>query len=254
MAQHRDRVPRCREVRTVDGSDHARAHVDLVSAGNHPGVKHPGPGVSSCTLYPTMSTSPTKRSPPSFGTYRIVAAGGTMTVLGSGVARVRAVDGGIPMLEDLDPAETREWVDALDSVMAFEGADRRFFLLDEVIEEARRRGAPVPYSATTPYLNTIPPDKEDRLDRRNWSSTTASGRSSGGMPWRSSCAPTRSPRSSAAISRASSPRRRSTTSASSTFFTPRPIGTAETCSSSRAIPRPASTPVRLWRAGSPRIS
>ena len=70
------------------------------------------------------------------------------------------------MLEDLDPAETREWVDALDSVMAFEGADRTFFLLDEVIAEARRRGAPVPYSATTPYVNTIPPDKEDRLDAR----------------------------------------------------------------------------------------
>ena len=70
------------------------------------------------------------------------------------------------MLEDLDPAETREWVDALDSVLAFEGADRAFFLLDEVIEEARRKGAPVPYSATTPYLNTIPPDKEDRLGPR----------------------------------------------------------------------------------------
>ena len=70
------------------------------------------------------------------------------------------------MLEDLDPAETREWVDALDSVMTFEGADRTFFLLDEVIAEARRKGAPVPYSATTPYLNTIPPGKEDRLDPR----------------------------------------------------------------------------------------
>jgi pyruvate dehydrogenase E1 component len=67
------------------------------------------------------------------------------------------------MLEDLDPAETREWVDALDSVLAFEGADRAFFLLDEVIGEARRKGAPVPYSATTPYLNTIPPGAEDRL-------------------------------------------------------------------------------------------
>ena len=70
------------------------------------------------------------------------------------------------MLEDLDPAETREWVDALDSVMAFEGADRTFFLLDEVIAEARRKGAPVPYSATTPYVNTIPPDREDRLNAR----------------------------------------------------------------------------------------
>ncbi len=68
------------------------------------------------------------------------------------------------MLDDLDPAETREWRDALDSVLTFEGADRAYFLLDEVVSEARRKGAPVPYSATTPYLNTIPPDKEDRLD------------------------------------------------------------------------------------------
>ena len=70
------------------------------------------------------------------------------------------------MLEDLDPAETREWVDALDSVLTFEGADRASFLLDEVTAEARRKGAPVPYSATTPYLNTIPPGKEDRLSPR----------------------------------------------------------------------------------------
>ena len=63
---------------------------------------------------------------------------------------------------DLDPAETREWIDALDSVLAFEGADRAFHLLDEVVAEARRKGAAVPYSATTPYLNTIPVEKEDR--------------------------------------------------------------------------------------------
>src|SRR3712207_4449444 len=62
---------------------------------------------------------------------------------------------------DLDPGETQEWIDALDSVLAFEGAKRAFQLLDEVISEARRKGAAVPYSATTPYLNTIPPDKED---------------------------------------------------------------------------------------------
>jgi transketolase N-terminal domain/subunit len=70
------------------------------------------------------------------------------------------------MLEDLDPAETREWLEALDSVLAYEGADRAFFLLDEVVTEARRKGAAVPYSATTPYLNTIPPDSQDRLSPR----------------------------------------------------------------------------------------
>jgi len=70
------------------------------------------------------------------------------------------------MLEDLDPAETREWLEALDSVLAYEGADRAFFLLDEVVTEARRKGAPVPYSATTPYLNTIPATSQDRLSPR----------------------------------------------------------------------------------------
>ena len=68
---------------------------------------------------------------------------------------------GLRMIEDLDPAETREWVDALESVLAFEGAERVFFLLDEVIGQARRGGAPVPYTATTPYLNTIAPTKQD---------------------------------------------------------------------------------------------
>src|SRR5437763_11751232 len=70
------------------------------------------------------------------------------------------------MLEDLDPAETREWLEALASVLAYEGADRAFYLLDEVVTEARRKGAPVPYSATTPYLNTIAPEKEDRPSAR----------------------------------------------------------------------------------------
>ncbi|MBV8265928.1 MAG: pyruvate dehydrogenase (acetyl-transferring), homodimeric type, partial [Planctomycetaceae bacterium] len=61
---------------------------------------------------------------------------------------------------DLDPLETREWLDALSSVLEFEGPERTHFLLGELDAEARRRGAPVPYSANTPYLNTIPPDQE----------------------------------------------------------------------------------------------
>jgi len=64
------------------------------------------------------------------------------------------------MAEDLDTLETREWLEALDSVLDFEGADRATFLLDELHGHARRRGTPVPYSANTPYLNTIPPEKQ----------------------------------------------------------------------------------------------
>ena len=66
------------------------------------------------------------------------------------------------MLVDPDPIETREWIEALDSVLDFEGAERAHFLLDELIGQGRRRGAPVPYSPNTPYLNTIPPGREDR--------------------------------------------------------------------------------------------
>ena len=53
-----------------------------------------------------------------------------------------------------------EWREAFDSVLEFDGADRAEFLLEELIGEARRNGVPVPYSANTPYLNTIPPDQE----------------------------------------------------------------------------------------------
>src|ERR671934_2008463 len=61
---------------------------------------------------------------------------------------------------DSDPLETQEWREALDGVVEFEGPERAEFLLDQVLAEARRKGAPVPYSANTPYLNTIPPDQQ----------------------------------------------------------------------------------------------
>ncbi|WP_407524913.1 pyruvate dehydrogenase (acetyl-transferring), homodimeric type [Methylobacterium oryzisoli] len=62
---------------------------------------------------------------------------------------------------DPDPIETREWLDSLDGVLDVEGPDRAHFLIGQVIEEARKKGAPVPYSANTAYLNTIPVDKQD---------------------------------------------------------------------------------------------
>src|SRR4030095_9758907 len=46
--------------------------------------------------------------------------------------------------------------------LEFEGPRRAQFLLEEIVAEARRKGAPVPYSANTPYLNTIPPELEAR--------------------------------------------------------------------------------------------
>ena len=57
---------------------------------------------------------------------------------------------------DLDPQETLEWIDALESVLQAEGPERAHFLLEKLIDKARRSGAHLPYSANTAYLNTIP--------------------------------------------------------------------------------------------------
>jgi pyruvate dehydrogenase E1 component len=67
-----------------------------------------------------------------------------------------------PQQPDYDPQETREWLDALQSVLEKEGAPRAHFLLDQLIHHARMAGDDMPISATTPYLNTIPCDKEER--------------------------------------------------------------------------------------------
>jgi pyruvate dehydrogenase E1 component len=59
-------------------------------------------------------------------------------------------------IPDIDPQETREWLDALDGVLAAEGPDRAHFLIEQLIDKARRSGAYLPFSANTAYINTIP--------------------------------------------------------------------------------------------------
>src|SRR5258708_29871596 len=66
-------------------------------------------------------------------------------------------------LQDADPLETREWVDSLEAVLEIEGPERAHFLLEQLVDKARRSGAYLPYSAQTAYLNTIPPHLEERL-------------------------------------------------------------------------------------------
>jgi pyruvate dehydrogenase E1 component len=58
--------------------------------------------------------------------------------------------------DDIDPQETEEWLESIDSVLREYGTDRAHFLLNSMIDHARRSGAYLPYSATTAYLNTIP--------------------------------------------------------------------------------------------------
>ena len=61
---------------------------------------------------------------------------------------------------DIDPQETTEWLEALAAVAETEGIGRAHYLLERLIETARRSGIDLPYSANTAYLNTIPPHLE----------------------------------------------------------------------------------------------
>jgi pyruvate dehydrogenase E1 component len=63
---------------------------------------------------------------------------------------------------DVDPQETREWLDALDAVIEHEGPVRAQFLLEQLVARARHTGAYIPYNANTAYMNTIPADREER--------------------------------------------------------------------------------------------
>ena len=63
-------------------------------------------------------------------------------------------------LPDIDPDETAEWLEALAAVAEKEGIARAHYLLERLIDAARRSGADLPYSANTAYLNTIPPHLE----------------------------------------------------------------------------------------------
>ncbi len=57
--------------------------------------------------------------------------------------------------DDVDPTETREWLESIDSVLGTRGPARAHFLLNQMIDFARRSGAYLPYAPNTAYLNTI---------------------------------------------------------------------------------------------------
>ncbi|MCU0724881.1 MAG: pyruvate dehydrogenase (acetyl-transferring), homodimeric type [Planctomycetes bacterium] len=61
---------------------------------------------------------------------------------------------------DTDPQETGEWLEALDATIESAGPERARWLLDRLMEHGALRGAPATNSFTTPYLNTIPRDRQ----------------------------------------------------------------------------------------------
>ncbi|BCB79035.1 hypothetical protein Pflav_054450 [Phytohabitans flavus] len=107
------------------------------------------------------------------------------------------ISDGLPsQLLDIDPEETREWIESLDAVIDERGAKRARYVMLSLLERARERQVGVPPLTTTDYINTIPPEQEpwfpgDEFVERRIRHT------SGGTP-RCSCTAPSDPRSASA--------------------------------------------------------
>ena len=65
-----------------------------------------------------------------------------------------------PKPDDIDPVETQEWLESIDSVLRVEGPERAHFLLERLIDYTRRSGAYLPFKPNTAYVNTISTGQE----------------------------------------------------------------------------------------------
>jgi pyruvate dehydrogenase E1 component len=75
--------------------------------------------------------------------------------------RYSIITDGLPsQLPDIDPGETREWIESFDAAVDHDGRQRARFLLLRLLERARERQVGVPALRSTDYINTIPPERE----------------------------------------------------------------------------------------------
>jgi len=63
-------------------------------------------------------------------------------------------------LDGLEVVETREWLDSMDYILRHRGRDRALSLLERLEIHVKQAGVRVPYTANTPYINTIPADQQ----------------------------------------------------------------------------------------------
>jgi len=67
------------------------------------------------------------------------------------------------MADDIDPLETREWLEALDEVVKHGGPSRASYILLELAKHAVDAGIRLPPAITTPFRNTIAPADEKMM-------------------------------------------------------------------------------------------
>ena len=69
-------------------------------------------------------------------------------------------DGFVHQLPDIDPGETKEWLDSLEAVVDVEGKTRARYLISKLLERCRELQVGFPATVSTPYINTIPSEQE----------------------------------------------------------------------------------------------
>jgi pyruvate dehydrogenase E1 component len=150
---------------------------------------------------------------------------------------------GIPsQLPDIDPDETQEWLESLDSVVDERGRTRARYLMLKLIQRARERQIGVPSVTATDYINTIPPEDEpwfpgdEEVERRYraW------------LRWNAAIMVHRAQRPGIGVGGHISSYASSATLYEVAARTTRAVATRST---SRATPPPASTPARTSRGG-----
>jgi pyruvate dehydrogenase E1 component len=79
----------------------------------------------------------------------------------SGRQRYSIISDGLPtQLPDIDPDETREWLESFDDVVRTRGRTRARYVMLKLLERAREQQVGVPGLRSTDYINTIPPERE----------------------------------------------------------------------------------------------
>ncbi|MEI6404939.1 MAG: pyruvate dehydrogenase (acetyl-transferring), homodimeric type [Actinomycetes bacterium] len=69
--------------------------------------------------------------------------------------------GGLPtQYVDMNPEETREWLESLDALIASQGEQRARHIMLSLLRHSSERNVGLPSLRSTDYINTIPPDRE----------------------------------------------------------------------------------------------
>ena len=63
---------------------------------------------------------------------------------------------------DIDPLETKDWLDSISAVLEKDGKDRAQFLIKQLIKHSYKEGSDLILSRNTPYINTIPSEAEEK--------------------------------------------------------------------------------------------